>query len=203
MKQVSRLFSLLVLTATLALLTVCSCPSKSAPARAWDYGAFEPVSANQQSYSLPAGITIDSLYGSPDSTIPQSDVPLYMQVSNTNSGNTQVTFPAGLVFDPGNVDYAYMMILKDFTFTANAGVTKGIYVPTYKCNTDLSDPDDESFFTIAGKEWDKETQELLDLVAGKALNTEDAITLAQEALTEICDDSGLTDPTRTALKALP
>jgi hypothetical protein len=202
MKQVSRLLSLFVLTAALVVLTGGKC-SKPAPDRAWDRGAFQPVSANQQSYSLPAGITIDSMYGSLDSTIPESDIPLYMVVSNTNSGNTQVTFPAGLVFDPGNVDYQYTMLLKDFTFTANAGVTSGIYVPTYCCNEDLSLPDDESFYGIAGREWDKETQELLDIVAGKALNTDDAISLAQDALFEITDESGLSDSTKTQLKALP
>jgi hypothetical protein len=125
-----------------------------------------------------------------------------MVVSNTNSSNTQVTFPAGLVFDPGNVDIKYMMVLKDFTFTANVGVTSGIYVPTYYCNDDLDDPDDESFFDIAGREWDKETQELLDLVASKTL-TGDAYDLAQEALTEITDGDGLSDASRTAIKSLP
>jgi hypothetical protein len=152
---------------------------------------------------LPTGITIDSLYGSLDSTIPESETPLYMQVSSTKSGATQVTFPAGLVLDPGNPDYQYMMVLKDFTFTANAGVTKGIYVPTYGCNTDLDFPDDASNYVTAGREWDKETQELLDIVASKKLNDDDAVSLAQDALTEITDDSGLTDATRTALKALP
>jgi hypothetical protein len=203
MKHASRLLSLLVLTVAFALLAGSSCTSKTAPDRAWDRGAFAPVSANQQTYSLPAGITIDSLYGSLDSTTSESDLPLYMQVSSTKSGDTPVTFPAGLVFDPGSADYAYMMVLKDFTFTAKAGVTKGIYVPTYKCNTDLDDPDDASNYTVAGREWDKETQELLDIVASKKLNTSDAVGLAQDALTEITDDSGLTEATRTALKALP
>jgi hypothetical protein len=203
MKQVSRLLSLLVLPAALVVLTGIACDSGSAPDRAWERGAFQPVTENIKSYSLPAGITIDSCYGFGD-YIPESEVPLYMVVSNSNSGNTSVTFKAGLVFDPSNVEYQYMMLLKDFTFTANPGVTDSILVPTYSCNEDLSEPDDESYYTtIAGIEWDKETEELLDLVANKALNTDDAVGLAQDALFEITDDEGLTDATRTALKALP
>jgi hypothetical protein len=202
MKQVSRLLSLLVLTAAFVVLTGTACDQGGAPDRVWERGAFQPVSENQKSYSLPADITIDSLYGYDDYTS-ESETPLYMVVSNSKSSDVQVTFPAGLVFDPGNVDIKYMMILKDFTFTAKAGVTDSILVPTYGCNDDLDDPDDLSSYTIAGKEWDKETQELLDLVDKKALNTDDAVTLAQDALTEITDEAGLTDATRTALKALP
>jgi hypothetical protein len=204
MKHASRLLSLLVLTAALVLLAGSSCQKASAPERAWDRAAFQPLAENTKDYSLPAGITIDSLYGSIDSTIPESDLPLYMQVSSTKSGNTKVTFPAGLIFDPQNPEIEYMMLLQDFTFTANAGVTDSIYVPVYGCNVDLDEPDDETHFTTAGIEWDKETQELLDLVADKALNTPEAIDLAQEALSEITEDStGLTDSTRTHLKALP
>jgi hypothetical protein len=203
MKHASRLLSLLVLTAAFVLLTGSSCGDKSAPERAWERGAFRPMTKNIQDYKLPAGITIDSLYGELDSVIPESDLPLRMVVSNTNSANTQVTFPAGLVFEPGTAEIKYMMLLQDFTFTANVGVTKGILVPTYYCNDDLDDPDDESFYTNAGREWDKETEELLDLVANKALNTDEAILVAQDALTEITDIDGLTAASRTAIAALP
>lgn len=203
MKHASRLLSLLVLAAALVLLTEGSCDSGSAPERAWEREAFQPMTENLKSYSLPGNISIDSCYGY-DDAIAESDMPLYMVVSNTGSSDVQVTFPAGLLFDPGNAEYAYMMLLKDFTFTAKVGVTDSILVPTYTCNVDLSDPDDESFYTnIPGREWDREIQELLDLVADKALDNDDAVTLAQEALTEITDDEGLTDDTRTALKALP
>jgi hypothetical protein len=201
MKHASRLLSLLVLTAALVVLAGSSC-KKSTPDRLWDRGAFLPVDGNQKSYSLPGGITIDSLYGF-DDYIPESDLPLYMVVTNANSSTTTVTFPAGLVFDPGNAEYQYMMLLKDFTFTAAPGTTDSILVPTYCCNEDLSEPDDESHYDIAGIEWDKETEELFNLVANKQLNTDDAVTTAQEALTEICDDEGLTDDTRAALNALP
>jgi hypothetical protein len=202
MKQVSRLLSLLVLPAALVVLLGTACEPSGAPDRAWERGAFEPVPENQQSYSLPAGITIDSLYGYAD-YIPTSEVPLYMVVTNSNSGNTTVTFPAGLVFDPGNAEFQYMMLLKDFAFTAAPGMTDSVLVPTYGCNEDRGDPDDESFYEIAGREWDKETQELLDLVANKLLDTDDAVGLAQDALYEITDDAGLTEATKTALKALP
>jgi len=202
MKHASRLLSLLVLTAAFVVLTGSAC-QKPTPERAWERGAFQPLDENLKSYSLPAGITIDACYGH-DDYIPESELPLYMVVSNSNSGDVQVTFPAGLVFDPSSVEYQYMMLLQDFTFTAKVGVTDSILVPTYCCNEDLSEPDDESFYTtIAGQEWDKETEELFNLVANKALNTDDAVTLAQDALFEITDDEGLTATTRTALQNLP
>jgi len=202
MKHASRLFGLFVLAAALLVLTGAKC-GKSAPERAWERGDFHPVSENIQSYSLPSGVSIDSMYGN-DEEIPESALPLYMVVSNSKSSDVQVTFPAGLVFSPNVEDYQYMMILKDFSFTATGGGTSTAPVPTYGCNEEnLDPPDDESFYTIAGREWDRETQELLDIVAPKALNTEDAVELAQEALSEITDGEGLTDSTKTKLQALP
>jgi hypothetical protein len=174
------------------------------PARAWARGAFQRMDQNAENYSLPAGITIDSMYGELDGTIPESKLPLCLQVSNSNSGSIKVKFPAGLVFSPSSGDYEYMMLLKDFSFTAQSGVTSGILVPTYGCNEkNLDKPDDESFYDIGWRENDKEIQELLDLVASKALNTNDAVFLAQHALSEITDDSGLVANTRDSLKALP
>jgi hypothetical protein len=202
MKHASRLLSLLVLTAAFVLLTGGKC-SKPTPDRAWERAAFQPLPENTQSYTLPSGITIDSCYGF-DDYIPESDLPLYMVVSNASSGDVQVTFPAGLVFDASNAEYQYMMLLQDFTFTAKVGVTDSVLVPTYCCNEDLGEPDDESnYLTIPGREWDKETEELFNLVASKTLNTDDAVTLAQDALFEITDDAGLTAETRTALQNLP
>jgi hypothetical protein len=204
MKQVFRLLSLLVLPAAFVLLTGTACDQKSVPARAWDYGAFQRMDQNAENYSLPAGITIDSMYGELDSTIPDAELPLRLQVSNTNSASTVVKFPAGLVFSPSSGDFEYMMLLKEFSFTAQAGVTAGILVPTYGCNEDsLDQPSDESFYDIGWRENDKEIQELLDLVASKALNTDDAVTLAQDALIEITMDSGRVATTRDSLKLLP
>jgi hypothetical protein len=202
MKHASRLLSLLVLTAAFVVLAGSSC-QKSAPERAWDRGAFQPMDQNKESYSLPNGVSIDSMYGY-DDEIPESALPLWLVVSNSNSGDVQVSFPAGLVFTPNIADYQYMMVLKDFSFTAAGGGTSTAIVPTYCCNEENLDiPDDESYYDIWGREWDKEIQELLDLVAPKALNTEDAVELAQEALSEITDGDGLTDSTKTKLQALP
>jgi hypothetical protein len=207
MKQVYRLLSLLVLPAALVVLTGVACDQGSAPPRAWERGAFQEMPENSKSYSLPAGIAIDSMYGEADSTILNSDEPLRLQVSNSNSGSTEVTFPAGLVFSPSNADYQYMMLLKDFSFTAQAGVTAGILVPTYGCNEDSLDaPDDESFYNIGWLENDKETKDLFDLVANKTINSDEAIELLHTALDEITGPDfpdGLTDSTKTKLQALP
>ena len=70
-------------------------------------------------------------------------------------------------------------------------------------NAESDEPDDESFYAIMGREWDRETEELLNLVADKALSGDDAVALAQDALFEITDEDGLTDSTRTKLANLP
>ena len=200
MKHASRLLSLLVLTAVFVLLAGCP---KSVPDRAWDRGAFQRMDQNAEDYSLPAGITIDSISGS-DSSIAESNQPLAISVSNSNSGDVKVTFPAGLVFSPSDAAFEYMMLLKEFSFTATGGGSTSQILPTYGCNEDtLEPPDPETYYDKGWRENDKEVQELLDLVANKALNTDDALDLAQEALNEISIDSGLVATTRDSLKALP
>jgi hypothetical protein len=206
MKQVYRLLSLFVLPVAFVVLAGIACDQKTAPDKFWEPGAFQRMDQNAENYSLPAGITIDSMYGEPDSTILDADLPLRLQVSNSNSGSTEVKFPAGLVFSPSIADYQFMMLLKDFSFTAQAGVTSGILVPTYGCNEDeLDPPDDESFYDIGWRENDKETKELFDLLANKTISGEAAIELCTQALYEICGEgeTGLTDSTKTQLQALP
>jgi hypothetical protein len=209
MKQVFRLLSLLVLPVAFVVLTGIACDGGSAPDRVWDRGAFQPMPENTQSYTLPTGISQDSLYGYEEDTDSLgSDTPLYLVVSNSNSSDTKVTFPAGLVFDPVNTaDYEYMMLVKEFSFTAGGGKTTVAILPTYGCNSDsLDTPDVDAFYSIGDKEWDKETQELFNLLAGKTIQGDDAKDLVQEALDEITGPDypdGLTDSTKTKLQALP
>jgi hypothetical protein len=97
-----------------------------------------------------------------------------------------------------------MMLLKEFKFTATGGGSTFQILPTYGCNEDtLEPPDPETYYDKGWRENDKEIQELLDIVVSKALNTDDALDLAQEALNEITIDSGLVATTRDSLKALP
>lgn len=203
MKQASRLLSLLALTVALVVLTGIAC-QKSTPERVWAPGAFEPMSENIETYSPPGGVTIDSVIGyDGDTDTLESDIPLYAFVSNSNSGNTSVTFPAGLVFGPLDPEYEYMMLLKDFTFTAAGGGSSTAILPTYGCNEDsLYEPDPEISYTQQGKEWDKETQKLLDVMAGKTI-PDSLKDLVQEALDEVTQGDSLTDSTKTKLSNLP
>jgi len=199
MKYASRLLSLLVLTVTFVMLA--GCPN-SIPERAWDRGDFHPVPENIETYKLPDGLTIDSMYGYEDE-IPESFLPLYMVIRNSKDSDVEVTFPAGLVFGADSVDYQYMMVLKDFAFTATASGASAVIVPTFCCNEDGDEPDDDANYTIAGRENDKETQELLDLVADKTVSGDEPLDLVQEALFQITDGEGLTDSTRALIEALP
>jgi hypothetical protein len=201
MKQASSLLRLLALPAAFLVLTASLC-QKKAPERQWERGAFQSLPANTQPYQLPAGVSIIQIIGADDVT-PMSELPLLMTVHNSGQTDIEVTFPAGLVFGPSNADYQYMILLQECRFTAVSGADRDVNLPTYCCNEDLDEPDDESFYTYMGREWDRETEELLNLVADKTLSGDDAVFLAQDALFEITDGDSLTDSTRTMLRNLP
>jgi hypothetical protein len=201
MKQASRLLRLLVLPAAFVVLTASVCQKKP-PERQWERGAFQSLPANTQLHQLPAGVSVVQIIGA-DTVSSMSDLPLLMTVHNSGQDDVDVTFPAGLVFGPSPAEYQYMMLLQDCSFTAPSGTDRNVLLPTYCCNADSVEPDDESFYIINGREWDRETQELLDLVTDKSLSGEDAVLLAQDALFEITDGDSLTDSTRTLLRNLP
>ena len=201
MKQASSLLRLLALPAAFLVVTASLC-QKKAPERQWERGAFQSLPANTQPYQLPAGVSIVQIIGA-DDVSPMSDLPLLMTIHNSGQTDIDVTFPAGLVFGPSNAEYQYMILLQDCRFTAASGIDRDVSLPTYCCNEELDEPDDESFYYVTGREWDRETEELLNLVADKALSGDDAVILAQDALFEITDEDGLTDSTRTQLTNLP
>jgi len=205
MKQASRLLRPLALAAAFSVLTASVCEKKT-PERQWERGAFEPLPENTKPYQLPAGVSVITMYGYTDDVIPKSDLPLLMTVRNGSNADIDIVFPAGLVFSPQenpDYDYQYMILLQDYPFTVSAGTDQNELLPTYGCNEELDDPDEDAFYSIYGREWDRETEELLDLVADKALSGDDAVMLAQEALFEITDGGGLADSTRTKLANLP
>ena len=204
MKHVSRLLSLLVLAAAFVVLAGSVC-QKSAPERAWDRGAFRPVPDNIKSYSLPSGVTAGTISEYEEDWL-SSFLPLYMTVSNSTSSDVQVTLPAGLVFEPSDPIYQYMILLQEYVFTVDASANLDtVVLSTYCCNEDLDEPDfDAVYSSPTGQEWDKETQELLDLLAPKSLVTgDDNIDLLQEAVFEITDYDGLSDSIKTLLQDLP
>lgn len=170
------------------------------PERQWERGFFQPIGGKP--YRLPSGVAVFSCYGY-DDEIPTSFLPLEMVVRNTNPGATGVRLPAGLVFEPNDVDYQYMMLLQPLAFTAPGGRDTAVLLPTYCCNFDLDTPDDESNYAIAVQVWERELNELIELVSGKRLDNEAAVDLAQDALWEITDGEGLTDSTRAKLQRLP
>jgi hypothetical protein len=204
MKQASRLLSPLVLTVALVVLTGSAC-QKSTPARAWAPGAYHPVTANLKTYSRPDGISIGTI-SYYDGDCSSSSKPLFMLVSNSKSNDIDVTLPAGLVLAASDTTFQYMIVPQAYTFTATAGWNNDtVVLSTYCCNGDGNDPDPDASYSIAGIEWDKDTQVLLDLLAGKSLVTgDDNVALVEEAVTEVFDDStGLQDSTKTQLGNLP
>ncbi len=185
-----------VVLAVLALAGVCN----RLPERQWERGDFHPIGGKP--YQLPAGLEVRHIIGA-DEEIPTSFLPLAMSILNNTQSRIPVRMPEGLVFSPADPDYQYMMILQAFSFSVPADQETTILLPTYGCNEDRDEPDDESYYEIDIQVWERELCELFDLLRGKKLDYEEAVELAQEALYEITDGEGLTDSTRQRLKELP
>jgi hypothetical protein len=197
---VKRGCRLLILLVVSAWLTAGVC--EKVPDRQWDRENYQPLPGNTKGFAPPAGLEIVTLVGALDIT-PQSDLPLDMTVRNGKTARLSVTFPAGLVFLPVDATYQYMILLQDYKFSVPVGADTVISLPTYCCNDMLDTPDETAAYTLGPREYEKEMNELLDIVAAKHLSGDTAVTLAQDALFEITDGTGLTDSMKTLLRALP
>jgi hypothetical protein len=182
------------------LLLAGSCRKEVAPEHEWQHGFFEPVGGKP--FTLTSGLTIRFMYGADDLTR-ASELPLAMGIRNAADGRTTSTFPAGLVFTPTDLEYAYMILLQDFRFSVPGRNETTILLPTYSCNEGLYDPDEESFYRTDIQVWERELNELFDLVDGKRLEGDTAVPLAQEALWQITEGDSLTDTMRVQLRNLP
>ncbi len=187
---------LFVFLALILVAGVCEKP----PERQWERGFFEPIGG--KSFDFVQGLEKKSIIGY-DDEIPASFLPLKLVVLNTTAKRINDRMPAGLVFNPRNHEYQYMMLLQEFSFTVPADQDTTIFLPTYCCNEDLDEPDEEAIFDMDIQVWERELNELFDLVQGKRLEGDTAVELAQEALFEITDYNGLTDSTRQKLEDLP
>jgi hypothetical protein len=170
------------------------------PEREWERGNFRPIGGKP--FSLESGLALISICGA-DEEIPASELPLDMAVRNATDRRVSTMFPAGLVFTPTNRSYQYMMLLQDFRFSVPERAETTISLPTYCCNDTLDTPDDESFYRFDIQVYEREPNELFDLVADKRLEGDTAVPLAQEALFEITEGDGLTDTMRALLRSLP
>ncbi len=186
----------LVLVALCFLGSIC----ENVPERQWERGFFEPIGGKD--YHMHDALDPRYILGA-DDEIPSSELPLQMVVNNGSGNYVTELMPAGLVFDCLNPEYQYMILLQDFSFGAPPYQDTTVVIPTYCCNEALDEPDDESYYEVDIQVWERELNELIDLVRGKELVGYDAIDLAQEALFEITDGEGLTDSTRTKLQNLP
>ncbi len=184
----------------LVLLTSLAGVCDRLPERQWERGAFEPIGGKP--YELPAGLELRYITGA-DSEIPSSFLPLELSVLNNTTRRIPVIMPAGLVFSPNSPEYQYMMLLQQFSFSVPPDQDTTVLLPTYCANENLDEPDDESFYEIAIQVWERELNELFELLKDKHLDYEEAVELAQEALFEITDGEGLTDSTRVKLQNLP
>lgn len=189
-----------ILLAAFCLAVMVGGSCRQVPERQWERGFFEPIGGKP--FRLPNGVAVFSCFGYEDE-IPTSFLPLELVIRNTTPKAAGIRMPAGLVFEPNDPEYQYMILLQPFSFTAPADTDTVCLLPTYCCNFDLDTPDEESNYAIAIQVWERELNELFDLVKDKRLDTEDAVDLAQDALYEITDGNGLTDSTRAALQRLP
>lgn len=188
-----------LLAALLAAATMGSF-CEQVPEREWERGFFRPIGGKP--YNLPDDLTVITMVGH-DDEIPASFLPLRLHVRNTSSSRVTDVMPEGLVFRSRNAEYQFMMIVQPFTITAPADGDTVILIPTYCCNEDLDEPDDESLYDTDIQVWERELNEFLDLVRGKNLTGDDPVELVQDALFEITDGEGLSDSLRLRLQELP
>lgn len=186
----------LLLTLLICLIGSCN----RLPERQWERGAFEPIGGRP--YRLPDGLEVRSIIGA-EEEIPTSNLPLKMAILNNTTRRISVLMPAGLVFAPADPEYQYMMLLQQFSFSVPADQDTAILLPTYCANENRDEPDEDAQYQIAVQVWERELNELFELLKDKRLDNEEAVELAQEALFEITDGNGLTDSTRTRLRNLP
>jgi len=195
----NRHWTLMAIAAFLFIAGSCE-QDEPVPERQWERGDFHPVGGKP--YNLPEGLDVRYIVGA-DSEIATSFLPLTMAVFNTTTRRITVPMPAGLCFDPADHDYQYMILLQDFAFTVPPDQDTTIFLPTYCCNEDLDEPDEDANYALDIQVWERELNELFDLVRGKQLNNPTSVQLAQDALFEITDGAGLTDTMRTKLQNLP
>jgi hypothetical protein len=170
------------------------------PDREWERGFFTPIQT--EPYKLPGDLNVFRIVGY-DDEIETSPWPLQMNVRNDGDRRVTDVMPAGLVFSPSGIDYAYMILLQEFTITVPALKDTVILIPTYSCNEDLDEPDDESNYFTDNRAWDVELKEMYDLLEGKTLHDSIVgVDEIQDALWEITDGEGLTDSTRNWLRGL-
>jgi hypothetical protein len=193
-----------VLLAAFVSLFLVAGVCETVPHRGWEPGDYHPTETNKP-YNLPAGLELRTCVGYFDEDTLVSLLPLALTVLNPTTARINTVFPAGLVFEPVNTEYQYMITLQTYSLTVPANQDTTVLLPTFCCNEMLDEPDDEANYTIHSQEWEVEMNELLDILKGKQpvsgyLNLD----LVQEALFEITDsDSGLTDTMRTQLGNLP
>jgi hypothetical protein len=189
-----------LLAALLGLVMTGSLCEEVVPEREWERGFFRPIGGKP--YQFPEDLTIVTFVGYEDE-IATSFLPLRLHVRNTSSQRVTDVMPEGLAFRPRVFEYQFMMLLQQFTITVPPDADTVILLPTYCCNEDLDEPDEDGAYQFDIQVWERELNELFDLVRDKDLSGDLAVDIAQEALFEITDGEGLTELTRAQLDSLP
>lgn len=172
------------------------------PDRQWDRGDYHPMPENTKPWALPKGLETRAIIGYDDET-ETSLLPLSFTVINTTSNRINAVLPAGLIFEPDNTEYQYMLILQTFAISVPPDMDTTFILPTFCANEMSDEPDDESNYVFHSREWDVEINELLEILKGRKVTGYATLDLVQEALFEITDGNGLTDSMRTHLRGLP
>lgn len=170
------------------------------PERQWERGNFEPIGGKP--YQLPRELTVREIKGLGEETT-FSLMPLRAVLLNTTSSRVNVRMPAGLVFSPLDLEYQYLMLVQEFAFSVPPDQDTAILLPTFGCNEDLDEPDEEMSYEIDSQVWEREFNELFTILKPKHLDNWNAVELVQDAVYEITDGNGLTDSTRQLLQQLP
>lgn len=194
---------LLLMAAVSLLLVAGICPPDVPPDPEWQPEQFRPIGGKD--YALPAGLTAKTIVGWDDEIEnPAAEYPLMFLVQNTTGSRIDAKLPEGLVFYPRNLeDYMFVILVKEFGFTVPPNQDTTLLLPTYGCNEDKDEPDDEGYYDIDIQLWEKGFTDIFEILTTKSLATFDDFDVVQDAIYEYTFTQDLTDSIIDALEALP
>jgi hypothetical protein len=195
----------LVLMAAVSLLLVAGICPPDPPDPKWEAGRFQPIGGKD--FDLTSDLTVRSIVGGNDEIEnPAAEYPLKLLVFNETDSRVNTTLPEGLIFDPNDpeFEYDYCVLVKPFDLTVPASQDTTVFLPTYNCDEDKDEADDEDiFYQIDIQLWEKGFTDIFEILADKALATLDDFDVVQDAIYEYTDTQVLTDSLVQALEALP
>lgn len=122
-------------------------------------------------------------------------------VSNPTRDAVSYTIPRGAAFCPDQKSVQNLMVIQDFVVSVAPG-SSTFCVPVFCLDAHLDAPGSGHTFQVCSRPDSGCLDEIMDLVAGKRLDTA-AWLVIQQAVWECREEGSISDDTRDLLRALP